>query len=75
MDDKTYVLQARLLRFYRSHDVPCLFWPDLASCHYSKKTEEWYNSRDIKFIPKSLNPPHCPQFHPIEKFWGIGKGY
>ena len=68
-------LQARLLPFYRSHDVPCWFWPDFASCHYSKKTLEWYNSRDIKFIPKSLNPPNCPQFRPIEKFWGIGKGY
>ena len=68
-------LQARLLPFYRSHDVLCWFWPDLASCHYSKKTVEWYNSRVIKFIPKSLNPPNCPQFRPIVKFWGIGKRY
>ena len=44
-------LQARLLPFYRNHDVPCWYWPDLASCHYSKKTVEWYISRDIKFIP------------------------
>ena len=68
-------LQARLLPFYRSHNVLCWFWPDLASCQYSKKTVEWYNSRDIKFIPKSLNPLNSPQFRPIEKFWGIGKGY
>ena len=68
-------LQARLLLFYRSHDAPCWFWPHLASCHYSKKTVQWYNSKDIKFIPKSLNPPNCQQFHPIEKFWGIDKGY
>ena len=27
-------LQARFLPFYRSHYVPCWFWPDLASCHY-----------------------------------------
>ena len=39
------------------------------------KTKKWYNSRDIKFIPKSLNPPNCPRFRPIKKFWGIGKGY
>ena len=31
--------------------------------------------RDIKLIPKYLNPPNCPQFRPIEKFWGIAKGY
>ena len=34
-------LQARLLPFCRSHYVPCWFWPDLASCHYSKKAVEW----------------------------------
>ena len=30
-------LQAGLLPFYRSHNVRCWFWPDLASCHYSKR--------------------------------------
>lgn len=68
-------LQARLLPFYRKHNVPCWFWPDLASCHYSKKTMDWYTLRRVNFIPKTLNPPNCPQFRPIEKFWAIGKGY
>lgn len=31
-------LQKRLLPFIKSHEGPTLFWPDLASCHYSKKT-------------------------------------
>ena len=33
-------LLARLLPFYRIHNISCWFWPDLASCHYSKKTVE-----------------------------------
>lgn len=68
-------LQKRLLPLIRSHNSPCLFWPDLASCHYSKKTLEWYETKELFFVPKKLNPPNCPQFRPIEKYWGIGKGY
>ena len=66
-------LQARLLPFIEV--TMSSVGSDLVSCHYSKKTVEWYNSRDIKFIPKSLNPPNCPQFRSIEKFWENGNGY
>lgn len=48
-----------------------IFWPDLASCHYSKKTLDWLKSKKINFVPKDANPPNCPQIRPIEDFWAI----
>lgn len=66
-------LKKRVLPFIRQHRVPVKFWPDLASCHYSKKTVEFYMSNNIDFVLKDCNPPNCPQFRPIEKFWAIVK--
>lgn len=66
-------LKKRVLPFIKSHDGPVTFWPDLASCHYSKDVVQWYNNNGVQFIPKELNPPNCPQFRPIEKYWAIMK--
>ena len=63
----------RMLPLYRSHNTPPLFWPDLASCHYSARTLQQYSSNKIKFIPKNQNSPNCPQLRPVEKFWAIVK--
>ena len=38
-----------------------MFWPDLASCHYSKKTTDWFTGQNILFVPKKDNPPNVPQ--------------
>lgn len=48
-----------------------VFWPDLTSCHFSKKTLTWLNGQNIRFVPKEDNPPNVPQARPIEKFWGV----
>jgi transposase len=48
-----------------------VFWPDLASCHYAKKTTDWLKANNINFIPKIDNPPNVPQARPIENFWAI----
>jgi transposase len=48
-----------------------MFWPDLASSHYAKKTLDWLNERKIPFVPKEDNPPNLPQARPIEKFWAV----
>ena len=53
-------LQKRLSPFLRDHDVSTLFWPDLASCHYSKATVEWYKTNGMIFVPKEANSPNCP---------------
>lgn len=66
-------LGKRLLPFLKSHDVQPLFWPDLATIHYSKAALEWYKSNDVLTVPIRANPPNCPQLRPIEKFWAIIK--
>lgn len=66
-------LKKRLLPFYRSHSSSVFFWPDLASCHYSKKTIEWYEANSINFVKREANPPNCPELRPIERYWAITK--
>lgn len=66
-------LTKRVLPFIQQHRGPLMFWPDLASCHYSKKTVEWYQTNQVDFVPKHMNPPNCPQFRPIERYWAIVK--
>lgn len=48
-----------------------IFWPDLASCHYSKKTQAWLEDKKIKCVPKAANPPNIPKARPIEDFWAL----
>lgn len=66
-------LQRRLLPFYKNHGVPRFFWPDLASCHYSKRTLEWYEQNNVLFVPREANPPNCPELRPIERYWALAK--
>jgi hypothetical protein len=48
-----------------------LFWPDLASSHYSKIVTKYLEDNSIKFVEKKFNPQNCPQARPIETFWSI----
>lgn len=66
-------LKKRLLPFIRKHKGSTLFWPDLASCHYSRNVLEWYRANGVNFVPKDMNPPNSPELRPIEKFWAIMK--
>lgn len=66
-------LQKRLLPFLRAHNNNAWFWPDLASCHYSRSTLEWFERNGVTIVPKDMNPPNCPQFRPIERYWAIVK--
>ena len=66
-------LQKRLLPFIRSHRVPVKFWPDLATIHYAGKTNRWYEENQVDVIPKVMNPPNCPQFRPIKRYWALVK--
>jgi len=58
-------------KYHNRSDV--LFWPDMATIHYSGVVTQALNSNNIEFIPKDHNPPNCPQARPIEKFWAICK--
>lgn len=66
-------LQKRLLPFVRQHNVSTFFWPDLASCHYSKATAKWYEENNIVLVPREANPPNCPELRPIERYWALVK--
>lgn len=46
-----------------------VFWPDLASSHYAKRTLEAMEALNIPYVPKCENPPNVPQLRPIEDFW------
>ena len=49
-----------------------IFWPDLASAHYSTKTLEFLNTSNANLVPKAINPPNVPQCRPIEDFfWAL----
>lgn len=48
--------------FLKQHDLKPLFWPDLASCHYSKTVQEW----NAAFVPNDMSPPNCPEFRSFE---------
>ena len=65
--------QKGLLPFLRSHFVQTLYWPDLAQCHYSNQTLEWYRANGVKIVTKDLNSPNCSELRPIERYWTIIK--
>ena len=50
-----------------------LFWPDLASSHYSHDVLQYLNQTDVQFVDKEFNPQNCPQARPIETLWSIFK--
>lgn len=60
----------KFIELNHNHD-DVVFWPDLASCHYAKKTTDWLKSKKINFVPKEDNPPNVPQARPIENFWAL----
>lgn len=48
-----------------------IFWPDLASSHYSNKSLQCLTDQKVPFVPKEDNPPNVPQARPVENFWGV----
>ena len=64
-------MQKRLLPFLENHKGSTLFWPDLATTHYSKFTIEWYSQHKVNFIPNDFNPPNCPELRHIERYWAL----
>lgn len=66
-------LKKRLLPFLRKHNVEHLFWPDLASAHYSNDSIAFMKANCIHFVPKDMNPPNVPRCRPIERYWAMVK--
>ena len=76
MNQDVYIkecLQKRIIPLINQHDSDVLFWPDLASFHYAKKTIAWYEANGVPFVSKTSNPPKCLKLRPIETFWALYK--
>ena len=58
-------------KYHKNDQV--VFWPDLASSHYSKKALEYLSDKNIEVVPKCYNPANCSELRPIEDFWGESK--
>ena len=70
------ILRKHLQKFINAHynsSNDIVFWPDLASAHYSEIVTDWLKEQNIPFVPKIQNPPNTPQLRPIENFWAILK--
>lgn len=46
-------LKKRLLPFIASHGGSTIFWPDLATCHYSRVVNSWYEENEVICVPKT----------------------
>lgn len=76
MDSEMYIskcLHERLLPFIKEHNVPCIFWPDLAPIHYSRAAVQWFEDNDVLLVPKTANPAAVPEDRPIERYWALCK--
>ena len=38
-----------------------VFWPDLASAHYSKKVQDYLKGKNIEYVPRDKNPANAPK--------------
>lgn len=65
-------LKKILIPFLREHHSECdfVFWPDKASAHYAKRTQEFLTRKNIPFVPKERNPTNLPQCRPVEDLFG-----
>ncbi|CAF2066567.1 unnamed protein product [Rotaria magnacalcarata] len=53
------------------HNGNYLFWPDLASAHYSNLVKERLHKKNVPFVARQDNPPNVPQARPIETVWAL----
>ncbi len=68
-------IQGKLLPFIDElHDRSnVLFWPDMATAHYSHKVTSYLKTEKLEFVEKSKNAPNVPQARGIERFWALCK--
>jgi len=52
---------------HKNDDI--VFWPDLASAHYSNKVQDYLKGENIEYVPRDKNPANVPELRPIEDFW------
>lgn len=64
-------LRCRLIPFIQEvhKNDQVVFWPDLASSHYSKKVQDYLKANKVEYVPKARNIANVPELRPIEDFW------
>ncbi|CAF4523611.1 unnamed protein product [Rotaria magnacalcarata] len=53
------------------HNGNYLFWPDLASAHYSNLVKERLHEKSVPLVARQDNPPNVPQARSIETVWAL----
>ncbi|CAM4848641.1 unnamed protein product [Rotaria magnacalcarata] len=53
------------------HNGNYLFWPDLASAHYSNLVKERLHEKNVPLVARQDNPPNVPQARSIETVWAL----
>ena len=68
-------LRSRLIPFIENvhKNDKVVFWPDMASAHYSNKVQKYLKSEKIEYVPRERNIANCPELRPIEDLWSIVK--
>ena len=74
INKQTYLdecIKQRLLPFLKKNHPHghYVFWPDLASAHYAKDVQKFLKEKNIRYVPRSINPANVPKARPIEDFW------
>ncbi len=66
------ILEKSLVPFIKKHysSGGYVFWPDLATAHYSSIVQNYLKSKNIPVVLRSINPANLPKARPIEDFWG-----
>ena len=67
----TECINNRLLPFIEKHhsDGKYLFWPDLATSHYSNVVQQRLKDNHVPYVLPIENPPNVHQARPIEQVW------
>lgn len=69
----TECIDKRLLPFIEKHhsDGNYLFWPDLATSHYSNVVQQRLKDNHVPYVLRTDNPPNVPQARPVEQVWTL----
>lgn len=62
-------MQKQLLPLYQHHGC-VVFWPDLATGHYSlAATRSYKDNGSIIVVPKEVNSANCPELRLFARYW------
>lgn len=64
-------LEPFIIKLQQDHDI--IFWPDMASSHYSQVVCDYLDQQKIDYVKRNENAPAVPNQRPIERFWALCK--